>query len=47
MDWASILYLGVTGGLVVLLVCIVGRTYNRKRRETIEAPKHRMLEDDD
>ena len=46
MDWASILYLGVTFGLFAVFVAIVVRTYSRKRRKKLEEPKHRMLDDE-
>lgn len=46
MDWASVLYLGVTGGLLVIFLVIALRTYNRRNRNRLEEPKHRMLDDD-
>lgn len=46
MDLASILYLGVTIGLFVIFAIIVIRTFNRKRKDEIESPKYRMLDDD-
>jgi hypothetical protein len=46
MDWASVLYLGFTLGLLVVFAAIVVRTCNRKRKARLEEPKHRMLEDD-
>lgn len=46
MDWASVLYLGVTGGLLAIFVMIVIRTYCRRNRSRLEEPKHRMLDDD-
>lgn len=46
MDWASLLYLGITIGLFVVFALIVLRTYGRKRKEQMEDPKHRMLDDD-
>jgi len=46
MDLASILYLGVTFGLLVIFVLIVFRTYSKKRKEQGEIAKYRMLEDD-
>jgi hypothetical protein len=46
MDWASLIYLGVTFGLLVLFAVIVIRTLSKKRRKTLEEPKHRMLDDD-
>ncbi len=46
MDLASIYYLGVTLLLFVVFAAIVARTCNGKRRETAEAPKYRMMDDD-
>lgn len=46
MDWASFIYLGVTFGLFLIFAVIVVRTCGRKRKQTLEEPKHRMLEDD-
>ncbi|WP_303722791.1 CcoQ/FixQ family Cbb3-type cytochrome c oxidase assembly chaperone [Malonomonas rubra] len=46
MDLASVFYLGVTFGLFAILVGIVLRTYSKKRKETGEAPKYKMLDDD-
>ena len=46
MDWASIFYLGVTFGLLVIFVLIVIRTYSKKRKEKGEIAKYRMLDDD-
>lgn len=45
MDWASVLYLGVTGGLLAVFALIVIRTYSRRNRSRLEEPKHRMLDD--
>ncbi|MDT8440328.1 MAG: cbb3-type cytochrome c oxidase subunit 3 [Desulfuromonadales bacterium] len=46
MDWASLLYLGVTFGLFVVFALLVWRTYRGKNRQRMEAAKHRMLDDD-
>jgi len=46
MDWASVLYLGVTGGLLLVFIVIAVRTYSCRNRNRIEEPKHRMLDDD-
>jgi cbb3-type cytochrome oxidase subunit 3 len=35
------------GTLCVLLAAIVAFTYRRSRKERVESPKYRMLEDDD
>lgn len=47
MDLATIVYLGVTIGLFVIFAAIVVRTYSHKRKDDMEAPKYRMMEDDD
>ena len=47
MDWASVFYLGVTIVLFVVFAVIVFHTYSRKRKDEMEDPKHRMLEEDD
>ena len=44
---ASVFYLGVTLVLFVIFVLIVARTYSRKRKDLMEDPKYRMLDDDD
>lgn len=46
MDTASIYYLGVTIGLFAIFAVIVLRTYDRKKKDEMEAPKHRMLDDE-
>jgi len=46
MDTSGFLYIGITFGLFAVFAIIVIRTYSRKRRKTLEKPKHRMLEDD-
>ena len=46
MNRSSLLYLLVTAGLFVLFAVIVLRTYSGKRKEKMEAPKHRMMDDD-
>ena len=46
MDWASILYLGITFGLFVIFVLLVIRTYRGKNKARMEEAKHRMLDDD-
>lgn len=46
MDWASIVYLGVTVGLFAIFSVIVIRTMNRKRKDSLETPKYRMLDED-
>ena len=44
---ASVYYLGVTILLFVIFALIVARTYSRKRKDQVESPKYRMLDDDD
>ena len=46
MDWAALLYLGVTGGLLAVFIAIAVRTYSRRNRNRLEEAKHRMLDDD-
>ena len=46
MDWASVLYLGVTGGLLIIFLVIAVRTYSKRNRGRLEEAKHRMLHDD-
>lgn len=47
MDWASVLYLGITFGLFAVMVLIISRTYRKGRKKELEKPKYRMLDDDD
>jgi len=46
MELAAILYLTVTIGLFVIFALIVIRTLNKKRKDRLESPKYRMLDDD-
>lgn len=46
MDWASIVYLGITFGLFLIFAVIVYRTYNRKNKDQNEAAKYNMLDED-
>lgn len=46
MDWASILYLGLTFGLFVIFALIVFRTYRRKNKQQNEVAKYNMLDED-
>lgn len=46
MDRASLFYLGVTIGLFVVFALIVIRTLSKKRKDHLEAPKYRMMDDD-
>lgn len=43
---ARFVFLALTGFLLALLVAIVVVTLNKKRKQKLEEPKHRMLEDD-
>lgn len=43
---ARVVFLLLTGFLLAVLVAIAVVTLNRKRKQELEAPKHRMLEDD-
>lgn len=43
---ARIVFLILTGCLLALLIAIACATFNRKRKQKLEEPKHRMLEDD-
>jgi hypothetical protein len=47
MDLASIYYLGVTLLMFLVFAALVTRTCSRKRRERGEAPKYRMMEEDE
>ena len=47
MTAASVYYLGVTVGLFIVFALIVARTYSRNRKDRMESPKYRMLDDDD
>ena len=46
MDGASLIFLGITFGLFVVFALIVIRTCSRKRKDMMEEPKHRMLDDE-
>jgi hypothetical protein len=43
---ARIVFLLLTGVLLLILVGIAVGTLNKKRKQRLENPKHRMLEDD-
>ena len=43
---ARMSFLLLTALLLAILVIIGIATYNKKRKNELEAPKHRMLEDD-
>ncbi len=47
MTIASVYYLGTTVLLFLIFALIVIRTYSGKRKEKMEEPKYRMLDDDD
>jgi cbb3-type cytochrome oxidase subunit 3 len=44
---ASVYYLGTTILLFLIFALIVVRTYSGKRKDRMEGPKYRMLDDDD
>ena len=46
MDLGSLLYLGVTFGLFAVFVTIAIRTYSKKNKDSGEAPKYNMLNED-
>ena len=46
MDWASVLYLGITFGLFVIFALIVFSTYKRKNKQQNEIAKYNMLDED-
>lgn len=46
MDLASIIYLGITFGLLVIFVLIVIMTYSKKNKDKAEVAKYNMLDDD-
>jgi hypothetical protein len=46
MTLAEILYLGVTITLFVIFAVIVVRTYRKDRKNEVEGPKYRMLDND-
>jgi hypothetical protein len=41
-----IVFLLLTGTLLMVLVAIAAVTLNKNRKQKLEEPKHRMLEDD-
>ena len=43
---ARIVFLLLTGLLLAILVAIAVATLNKSRKQKLEEPKHRMLEDD-
>jgi hypothetical protein len=43
---ARIVFLLLTGVFLLILVGIAAGTLNKKRKQRLENPKHRMLEDD-
>lgn len=47
MSGAGILYLLVTFGLFAIFAAIVIWTYRGKRKQRLESPRHRMLDDQD
>ena len=47
MSAVHLAYLVFGATLAVALVVFIGYAYSRKRRERIEQPKYRMLDDDE
>ncbi|PWW81792.1 MULTISPECIES: cbb3-type cytochrome c oxidase subunit 3 [Prosthecochloris] len=47
MNFAVLAYILFTISLVVVLVFIIIYYYNPRRKKEVEAPKHRMLDDDE
>jgi cbb3-type cytochrome oxidase subunit 3 len=43
---ARIIFLLLTGLLLAILVAIAFSTFNKSRKQKLEEPKHRMLDDD-
>lgn len=43
---ARVVFLLLTGFLLAILVAIAVATLNKNRKQKLEDPKHRMLEDD-
>ena len=43
---ARFVFLALTGFLLAILVAIAVVTMNKNRKQKLEQPKHRMLEDD-
>ena len=43
---ARVVFLLLTGLLLAILVAIAVATLNKSRKQKLEEPKHRMLEDD-
>lgn len=43
---ARVIFLFMTGFLLMILVAIAVVTLNKGRKQKLEEPKHRMLEDD-
>lgn len=46
MGWREFLYLAVPAAMFALLVAVVIYVCSRKRRDRLESPKHRMLDED-
>lgn len=46
MTTQGLVYFGLTLLLFIIFAAIVARVYRRDRREQMEDPKHRMLDDD-
>ena len=46
MEWKAWLYLGFTALLSVVLAAIMVYFFRNKRKDRVESPKYRMMDDD-
>jgi cbb3-type cytochrome oxidase subunit 3 len=46
MGWKAWLYFGFTALLAIVLTGIMVYYYQRKRKQKVESPKYRMMEED-
>jgi cbb3-type cytochrome oxidase subunit 3 len=46
MGWKAWLYFGFTALLSLVLACIMTYYFRRKRKDRVESPKYRMMDDD-
>ncbi|HEX9191558.1 MAG TPA: CcoQ/FixQ family Cbb3-type cytochrome c oxidase assembly chaperone [Candidatus Deferrimicrobiaceae bacterium] len=47
MSWRALLYLLFTALLAAVFAGIVAYYYGRRRKDRVESPKYRMLQDED
>ena len=47
MSTSAFIYLGMTFGLFIIFAAIVAKTYRKSGKEKGEAPKYRMLDEDE